>query len=299
LAFPKLQAVVIQPVGITVSTPSGSNNAAGAGTAGNPYTDDIFLESLVLSSGGGAGSTTTLSAASESFIVGVEAIVRSGASSVNAEFGDNDTGSDGNANPFVSAGIINEGDPLTDATRESTDPNIQNPSISAAINSLSLSQGVDGEGPDYTLDIFFAFGVLDNDSGIDSIPELIIFERGVNSSVALQAITGGSTASPTFAPITVSIDAADFFATGIHVDTIEIGGSQELGVAGVDLNDFGAGTTPILGVRILSTGGTGADIPSVITTTLNSSQITPPIPEPSTTLLSLLALFFIQSIRRR
>lgn len=267
----------LQPSGVTVTVPSGSNNGTRNGTsASTAYRDDILLNTMTFGS-------TTFSSSSIRRIQQVR--VRDGEEYINAEFGDSDTNSDGNPNPFVAAKIISEGATLTDNTRESTNPNIQNPAIRASFNTLSLSQGIDGEDEgEYTYDLTFTEGIVDNNGAADSIPELVFFERGDNSDFSVQAIIGGTLANPTLSTNAVTIDDdEDIRSTGIFIDTIEIGNGQVLGAVGLDLDEFGGqfsgndrGPT-VYGIRITSLNNTGVDMYGHFATAQNSNQFrTPP-----------------------
>ncbi len=255
--------------GMTVTKPANTSaaNAATTGTSASPFVDDVYLASMTF------GSTTFASGSGQFRAVGNVNVV-SGAANVNAEYGDADTGSDGNPNPFLLAGV-------SDANPESTDPAIQRPSIRAAFNSLSIVQGIDGEGTPYTLDLIFQRGINDdNSSAVDNIPELIFLERGANSIYNVQVITGGTFLNPIFAPNTITINsgnAAQARATGYYIDTVEIPGGQQLAATGLDLNSFFNGTaSTIYGVRITDTNG--ADLYGNFLSAASTSQFVP-VPE--------------------
>lgn len=258
-------AVVLTPTNVSVSTPSGSNNGTLNGSSSQPYTDDILLNTVTFGS-------VTFQSTGNAFRTVQRAAVITNRSGVNAEFGDNDTGSDLNSNPFVTAGILNEGASLPSTTRESTVQAVQDAAVQAAFNSLSLSQGTDGEKGNYSYDLIFQQGTVDNSSAADAVPELVFFERGVNSNFQVQVITGGTQASPTLSnPVTVL--ASNMFPTGIYIDTIEIDGGQQLGAIGIDLNDFGLGANvPIFGARVTSINNTGADIYGQFVTVVDQDQ---------------------------
>jgi hypothetical protein len=288
-------AAVLKPTGMTVTVPSNSNNT-GTGSSSSPYNDDILLNSLTF---GG----TTFQSNNGQFRAVLRADVISGAENVNAEYGDRDNGADKNPNPFVSAGIIKEGANLPTTTRESTKPSIQEASIKEAFSSLSVSQGVDGEGPAYNLQLIFQNGVVDNNSAVlDQVPELVFFERGASSEFTVRAITGGTNANPVYSPNTVTVRSNNYYKSGIYIDTTEITGGQELGVVGMDLNDFGLTATDIVyGVSLSSINNTGADIYGQF---LSSEQPFPPpnpdlVPEPLTILGSGIALGFGVLMQRK
>jgi hypothetical protein len=292
-------AAPILPTSIVVTSLSGGNNGSRNGSsAANAFVDDAVLVTLVFPGG-------TYNAGQGKFRAVRSARVVSNAASVNAEYGDLDNGADGNPNPFVTAGIVAEGAPVPLATQESTDPAIQNPAIAAAFGGLSLVQGVDGEGPDYVLDLIFQNGILDNNSAADTAPELAFFERGVNSSFRVTLILGGTLQNPVLHPVSVDVLASQLWPSGVWIDTVEIGGGQQLGVAGLDLNDFSLpANTPVYGVRITSLSGTGADLYGNFLSALNTNQFVPlpdelNVPEPGTSPLFAGALGLMVLRRRR
>lgn len=277
-------ATPILPTGVTVTIPGGTNNGSRNGlSAATAFIDDVFLSTLSLPNG------VVISATNSSFRAVRHATVLSGRSLVNAEFGDSDTGSDGNANPYVTAGLLAEGAALPDAQRESSDPSIQDPAILASFGSLSLVQGVDGEGGAYTMQLIFTEGIVDNDAAVDQVPELMFFERGLNSDFDVQLILGGTLSAPVLHPTVVSILRGHMFPTGIFIDTIEIGSGQQLGAVGLDLNDFAlAAGTAVYGIRITSTNNSGADLYGNFLSAAGPGQFRPvpdslnPVPEPGT-----------------
>lgn len=317
-ASPSCWAVVLAPTSLTVVVPTGSNNPQEDGlaltytrtgsatslTATNPnatnarqtYVDDILLNTVTF-----AG--TTFQNSSNSFRNVQQLQVTSQRQNINAEFGDSDTISDLNPNPFVSAGVANEGDNLggiTNPTRESTVPNTQDRALTAAFNSLSISQGTDGEAA-HAYRVLFDQGIVDNDianspttSTVDNVPELVFFERGANSNFTARAIIGGTFNNPIYAPTTVTVAAANLTPSGVFIDTTEIDARQQLGVVGIDATEFGItdANTAIYGMDF-TTDGTGADMYGQFTTAASSSQYRrQAVPEPLTIIGSAMALGF-------
>ncbi len=291
-------AAAISITNVQVSSLPGTQDSATAGSSSsNPFLDDVFIDSFDTMTSAGVNTFTR---ADGNIQLGSAVRVRSGAQFVNAEFGDLDNGSDGNANPFVKAGLIAEGATVPPSLSESTDPAIQNASISAAINTFSINEGIDGEGDPYTLDYFFEVSVTDNSPVADNSPEFIFFERGRNSGIIVEAIIGGTLDSPILAGTAFTLGVSDFGATGIYTDTSEIGSGQELGVAGLDLTDLNVGTAAVVGLRVTSLGNTGADISGIFVTAQEPDEqfeTNPIIPEPSTLLLFSIASLFL--FRRR
>lgn len=289
--------------GFDFSIPTLGNNGSLTGTsASQAFVDDIFLEGITVST---AAGTSTFSVERSEVVVGIASFVRSELESVNAEFGDADDGADGDPNPFVQIGVVLEGAPVPESISDSIDPLIQNAAITAAVSSFSLVQGIDGEGANFTLDVIFAQGVLDNNNLSDEIPEFVILERGFNSTFSLRAIIGGTADNPIFSDLSVDVSIADQSATGIFVNTNEIGSGQQLASFGVDLSDFGLmNGEAVFGLSITSTNGTGADITAQFITALDPSQLVelpaglnPAVPEPST--LAFLSLTLLALFRRK
>jgi len=295
--FEVVHGAAVNISNIQVSSLPGTQDSATAGSSSSdPYLDDVFIDSFDVMTTTGVN---TFSRTGGNIQLGSTVRVRSGAGFVNAEFGDLDNGADGNANPFVKAGLIAEGVAVPSSLSESTDPAIQNAAISAAINSFSINEGIDGEGPAYTLDYFFEVSVTDNSPVADNSPEFIFFERGRNSGIIVEAIIGGSLDSPILAGTAFTLGVSDFGATDIFTDTNEIGSAQELGAVGLDLTDLNVGTAAVLGLRITSLENTGADISGIFVVAENPEMqfADNPIPEPSPILLWALAT--LSFIRRR
>lgn len=248
-----LNAALISPDSLTVSVPSGSNNstAADVGSSGNPYTDDVLLDSITFDG-------VTLSVGSGQIAAIQSAYVVSGRDDTNAEWGDDDDGSDGNTNPFSRVGInpFSSGNNVDLSVQESTDPAIQDIALASAFSSLSLSEITDGEGNTSVTNFIFNFGVTDNDAALDLLPEIVLFERGNNDSTTVRAITGGTFDSPILAPDAVTINSGNMWDTGLFIDTTEINSGQELAAIGIDLNDFGISDgTIVYGLQIETDGG--------------------------------------------
>ena len=236
-------AAVIMPTSVDITVPA--NTADPDGVA--PFTDDVYLDTLTF-------PDASFSVADDPFVSGVSVYVASGRDNINAEWGPDDNGLDGDPDPFTRAGL----DP---ADQESTDPAIQDVGLASAFFSFSLNEGSDGEGEgsESVMHLTFAEGITDNSSGPDNVPELVLFERGNNDdNTRIQAITGGTFDDPTFAPDTVTINEGDLWDSGIRIRTNEINESQEgqeLGIGGIDLSDFGVGDdTSVFGFSIASTG---------------------------------------------
>ncbi len=264
-----VQAAPFAPTGLTVTVPSGSRNTALGrdGTSGLPFVDDVYLSTVTF---GATVFTVTSDDATNEGIHAQQAVVRrtgvyAGTEiNVNAEYGDQDTDDDGNANPFVKAGLVAEGGT---AANDSTTYPYQDLAIRSAYNSYSLVEGTDGETDRFAYDLYFTKTVSDNNpAALDAVPELLFLERGRNSMLHVEAIlAGGTLDNPILGDVQLLVDTngTPSYATGIYIDTFEIGSGQQLGAMGVDLSDL-FNVTPvqaIVGVRISAqTGDLGPDI---------------------------------------
>lgn len=267
LSAPAL-AVPLAPSALSIDVPMGTNNPGGAGVNVTPdpslvYVDDIYVHAMTFGSQTFLGGNLNLRGA-------IDAEVTSGFSNVNLEWGDNDTDSDGDASGTDKLGV--------DASlKESTDPAIQNPGILSVFADDSLTEMTDGESGNHSYKVLFKNGILDNDNGIDPIPEIVFFERGRNDVFTIELILGGTFAAPVLsAPLT--INSSQFFDLGLRVDTTEISSSQTLGVAGFDLNDWGLDAGQAAYGFVFT--GSGADLSGVFASG-EESQFVPPIPLPA------------------
>lgn len=258
----------LAPSALTIDVPFGTNNPGDVGTNITPdpslvYVDDIYIHAMTFGSQTFLGGNQNLRGA-------LDAEVTSGFGNVNVEWGDSDTASDGDPN-----GMAKIGQPAS--LKESTDPTIQNPGLLTVFSDDSLTEMTDGESGTHSYKVLFRNGILDNDNGIDPIPEIVFFERGRNDVFTIELILGGSFEAPVLsAPL--RIDSGDFYDLGMRVNTTEIGGTQTLGVAGFDLNDWGLDAGQIA-FGFVFTGG-GADLSGVFASG-DEQQFVPPIPLPA------------------
>ena len=268
-----------QPTNMSVVIPVGTNNPAGAGAfscnlsgsalsctgslSSTSSTDDIYLTGITF------GGVTFDGIAGE-IIPGLASVFvdGGGGTNVNAEWGDADNNDDGDDNPFNKAGY-----PIPPNDQESEDIDIINATLLQVFRTLNIMEGVDGEDQNFRLDLIFERGVRDDNGGaVDAVPEIIVFERGLNSDVSLQLLLAdGGTSDELF------VARADFRDAGFRADTVEIDNGQIMGAVGLDLNEFsGAGFDPasdtVIGVRFGSAGG-GADIFGVFGTTKNPQPL--------------------------
>ncbi len=278
------QAATLSPTAITVGTPTGDTYVE------DPFTDDVFLDTLVF------GPTTFDASTDFSGLSHVE--ILEGRSVLNAEWGDDDTGADGHADPFTRLGH----DP---SRQESVSAGVQDATVREALNSMSLSELVDGEArDDKRIRGLFAQGLTDNDTDADTVPELVLFERGMNDAFSLRLILGGTFDTPVFSAAR-EVRSADFWDTGVRVNTTEIGGAQAISVGAFDFNDFGLETgETVYGFEVFAAHGNGVDLGGVFLTSTDANRFTTPmapaIPVPMTLPLlgSALVMLGVWRVRR-
>ncbi len=269
---------VYVPTALTFTRPAGGNSVGRTGSAAQPFRDDVILDTVTFPGNVGfPGNAVYTVASSQARAMQAVRITNNGTyigANTNAEFGALDNGGDGNATPFVKAGIVAEGAPLPLATQESTNPAIQQPAIRQAFGSLSLVEGIDGEGGPFQLTFIFQSSVSDSHPLVDDPrPEVLMFERGLNSNWQVEAIVGGTIDSPIFAPVPVVLDVTrniagtandtDPWPSGIFIETSEITPSnQQLGAVAIDLNAFWGGGVAgtIYGLRVTTVDNTGPDL---------------------------------------
>ncbi len=313
-------AVTVAPTSITVSVPAnGTNPAAVRGTTQTysrtgtatvltgstaAYVDDVLLQSVTFD-----GVTLSTLRPSLSSSQGSGALVTTGRNLVSAAYGDTDSNTDGNDNPYVKSG---SGTTAYSATVNQT-PAVQDTAIQAAYSSLSLSEGISSPGQggtagaiDYTFRLLFQEGIVDGSSAADNVPELIIFERGVvgstQSDYTVRAIIGGTLTNPTFAPTTVTVLRANQTPSGIVINTIDSTAAEQINVAGIDINEFGIANSnqAIYGIEFTSINGSGADIFGLALTAASPSQLRgQAVPEPLTIIGSGMALGFGALMKRQ
>jgi len=277
LALPA--SATTQPSNMSVVIPIGTNNPAGAGAfsctlsgtgssctgslASTVSVDDIELTGITFDG-------VTFDGTFGEIIPGLASVFidGGGGTNVNAEWGDADDGADGDVDPFAKAGF-----PIPPNVQETENIDIINATLRVVFRTLNLVEGVDGEDENFRLRLDFERGVMDDSPGsVDAVPEIIVFERGLNSDVALTLLLAdGGESDELF------VAREDFRDTGIDLDTLEIGGGQPLGVVGIDLDEFaGTGFDPasdvVVGVRFGSAGN-GADIFGVYGTTKNPIEL--------------------------
>lgn len=154
-------------------------------------------------------------------------------------------------------------------------------SVASSLGNNNLNNIIDTEDRgSFKINLFF-------ESVVD---RLFVWERGMNSTLGIQAIDADGNLLGNLLDLT----AADAEFAGYRIDTTEIGGAQRVGSFGVSLADLGV-TSPIAGVQVLARGSAdnGPDFKLVGS---NSTSV----PEPATLLgLGVVAGGLVLSRRRR
>jgi hypothetical protein len=284
--------VPINPVEQLYSLPDGTQDP----DKSSPFTDDILLDSLKFSDSD--GNTATYDGTNGSFRAASQFEVLTGRDYVNAEWGDDDSDADGNADPFTKAGFAVE-------DQETTDPTIQDAALLNAFNSLSLSEITDGEnstGSSFSFKVLFDGSLAYDAVGGDALPDLVFFERGLNDVFDVELIIGGSFAHPIYSAVR-TIDSKDFNKTGFKINTVEIKSAQDMGVGGFDLEDFGlSGTDIAYGFRLSAEGKSGPDLGGFFLAAADPNDFGPSlVPLPATAWMLLPGLGFLgfNAARRR
>lgn len=149
----------------------------------------------------------------------------------------------------------------------------ENPSYSGLLDYIgnnNLNNIIDFEGiKTAILDLRFSQTLVDNTWGVDGYPEIIIFERGVNSDLMIQAVDnlGGTGLGKTL----LLKRNQQTTLSGILMDTTEIGAPQKVGYWKVDLSELGVPSVKYL--RVIATNAyNGPDIKIMGINTLACSQ---------------------------
>lgn len=109
--------------------------------------------------------------------------------------------------------------------------------IAEYLSNSNLNNIIDGEGrSEVKLDIEFEEYLSDNTSSGDAVGEIIVFERGMNSDIYIQAIDklGGKELWTK-----LFLSRKEMTYAGFDVDTIEIGAAQKMGYWRIDLSKLG------------------------------------------------------------
>lgn len=275
-------AGTIHPTDLQVAVPTGTSDSS------NPYKDDVLLSEITFGS-------SVFSTADQ--IVSISSFeVLSGRSNINAEWGDLDNGADGDADPFTKAGF-------SGFEQETVDPTVQDATLQEAFTSFSLSEMSDGEGnSEFSFQMLFKQSLVDNAYGEDEVPELVIFERGLNDDFDIRLILGEGAGEYIYSDW-LQTSSKGYFDSGIRVDTVEIGSSQTIGVGGYDFDMFSlAESQSVYGMELRTRNGSGPDLNGFFLTAADPDDFGPglaPVPLPAAGWMLIAGLGGLAAMRRR
>ncbi len=151
----------------------------------------------------------------------------------------------------------------------------------------NMSRLIDGEdNAGWVLDLLFDPSRRLDADGDDATVEVAVLERGRNSDFNIYGITTGNAVT---GPLFVS--RAETGGVGWSLDTLEIGGAQEVGAVGISLD---ASWVDLIGLRIEAASGfNGPDLIAVGTGPLRT------VPAPGSFALAGLAALTVGAARRR
>ncbi|MBD2347257.1 exosortase-dependent surface protein XDP2 [Anabaena subtropica] len=154
--------------------------------------------------------------------------------------------------------------------------------IAAYLGNNNLNNIIDTEDTgSFVIDIFFDHKIVKDHSGLDNI---FYWERGLNSSIGIQALDHLGNLIGNFITITPS----QLTYAGFNIDTTEVTGAQPVGSWGISLDSLGV--TSLSGLKLTAHGSNnGPDFKIIARKTT---------PEP-TTVLGLGAVATLAFLRRR
>jgi hypothetical protein len=165
-------------------------------------------------------------------------------------------------------------------------PNDQ--AITAFLGTNNLNNIIDTEDVGaFEIDVFFDQEIVQDGSGLDS---LFFWERGMNSSLGIQALDANGNVIGNFKKITETKNPDNY--SGFQINTTEIWGAQNVGSWGVNLDTLGV--TRLSGLRLTADSSYNGPDFKVIARTGNTTRV----PEP-TTILGLGALAGMALLNRR
>jgi hypothetical protein len=217
---------------------------------------DIWLQSIQLEDGSVVDSFSMITSAN---IVANDAYTGGNSGAASADKGDNTT----------------TGVKVEDATAADLVTNLSN---------LNLNNIVDTEDSgSFEIDLFF-------DKAIDN---LLIWERGQNSALAVQALdeTGALIGDKVVVDFR-TLDKTAHYA-GYSIDTLEIGGAQKVNSVGLTLADLGLTDTSINSFRFFSESGYNGPDWKILGTQAEG------VPEPGTVLGLTLISGLVAAARRK
>ncbi|WP_204106131.1 MULTISPECIES: exosortase-dependent surface protein XDP2 [Spirulina sp. CCY15215] len=230
---------------------------------GDASKGDIWLQSIQLEDGSIVDSFSMITSAN---IVANDAYTGGNSGAASADRGDNTT----------------TGVKVENATAADLVTNLSN---------LNLNNIVDTEDSgSFEIDLFF-------DKAIDN---LLIWERGQNSALAVQALDeNGALIGDKVVVDFRTLDKTAHYA-GYSIDTLEIGGAQKVNSVGLTLADLGLTDASINSFRFFSEGGPdGYNGPDWKILGTQAEDVSVGVPEPGTVLGLTLISGLVAAARRK
>lgn len=151
----------------------------------------------------------------------------------------------GGVNNNTGAASTDKGDRATAPLPVSDMNNPTGNEVAAFLGNTNLNNIIDTEDDgSFSMNVFFANDIRADNTGLDNV---FFWERGMNSSLGIQAIDKTGNLIGNFFKLTANTQVA----AGYSIDTMEIGGAQQVGSWGVNLlRDLGVNSAA--GVRIMT-----------------------------------------------
>ncbi|MDB9315341.1 PEP-CTERM sorting domain-containing protein [Spirulina sp. CS-785/01] len=156
------------------------------------------------------------------------------------------------------------------------------------LNNLNLNNIIDTEDSgSFAIDLFFN----------DPVDNLLLWERGMNSALAVQAVDGAGNLAGNKVTVDFRELSNDYYA-GYKINTQEIGGSQKVGSYGLTMADLGVEDLSINGFRFFSDSSFNGPDWKIMGTNATRPGGPVDVPEPGT-ILGLAAFSGLLAAARR
>lgn len=205
------------------------------------------------------------------------------------------------ANPNAGGYNNNTGAASTDRGDNASKPNglevsgIKDPTmpdIATYLGNQNLNNIIDTEDNGaFEMNLFFTYMLQEDNKGLDNI---FIWERGKNSDLIVQAIDEKGDLIGNY----LKLNRGDQTNAGYQIDTLEIGGAQNVGSWGVSLSQLGVNTAA--GIRIKTESAFNGPDFKIMGRLNDNPVLRKSVPEPATTIgLGLLVGSLAVSRRRK
>ncbi|MEO0843726.1 MAG: exosortase-dependent surface protein XDP2 [Cyanobacteria bacterium J06643_5] len=168
--------------------------------------------------------------------------------------------------------------------------------IASFLGDNNLNRIIDGEGRTFSMDLKFDSLIAKDDTGLDS---LFFWERGMNSDLTIQGLDNkGNLIGNVMRLNRKNKEGSTQENAGFKINTLEIGGAQEVGSWGVSLADLGV--NDLRGVRLSADSSHGGPDFKVIARRSSTQEFAQAakVPEPGT-IIGLGSVAALAFFRRR